>query len=95
MCFHAQQAAEKYLKAFLVANRMDPERTHALDRILKEWLRFDPSLASLHTEWQQLTDFDVDARYPDIPLADEEQIGRQAVATAELICDEIRKRLAT
>jgi len=93
VCFHAQQAAEKYLKAFLVANGFDPERAHARDALLKECLRFDSSLASLQAECQQLTDFAVDVRYPDIPIADEEQIGREAVAMADRICAAIRKRL--
>lgn len=28
ICFHSQQAAEKYLKAYLVSNGVDPEKTH-------------------------------------------------------------------
>jgi HEPN domain-containing protein len=93
VCFHAQQAAEKYLKAFLVANGIDPERTHALDEVLKECLRFDGALAGLQADCRQLTDFAVDIRYPDIRVEDEEQIGRQAVAMAERICEAIRRKL--
>ena len=93
VCFHAQQAAEKHLKAFLVANGVDPERTHALDEVLKECLRFDDSLAVLQSDCRQLTDFAVDIRYPDIPVKDEEQIGREAAAMADRICETIRAKL--
>ncbi len=34
VCFHAQQAAEKYLKAFLVARSESPPRTHDLGALL-------------------------------------------------------------
>ncbi len=33
ICFHAQQATEKYLKAFLVAKGVRPERTHDLGNL--------------------------------------------------------------
>ena len=35
LCFHAQQGAEKYLKALLVANSMAPPKTHNLAKLLE------------------------------------------------------------
>ena len=35
LCFHAQQGAEKYLKALLVANSMVPPKTHNLAKLLE------------------------------------------------------------
>ena len=34
ICFHCQQAAEKYLKAFLVQRGLKPERTHDLAHLV-------------------------------------------------------------
>lgn len=95
VCFHAQQAAEKYLEAFPVGNGLDPERTHPLDALRKECLQSDSSLASLQAECPQLRGFAVDVRYPEIRIADEEQFGQEAVAMADRICYAIRKRLPT
>ena len=34
ICFHAQQAAEKYLKAFLVHSNVEFPKTHDIDKLL-------------------------------------------------------------
>lgn len=94
VCFHAQQAAEKYLKAFLVHRGYQPEKIHALDRLLVECLAFDQNLNGLKEDCMQLTDHAVDSRYPDTLVKDEERIAREAVAMAERICDAIRQRLS-
>ena len=93
ICFHAEQAAEKYLKAFLVANGVRPERTHDLGRLLSECAKFDPSLQGLAQDCEKLTEFAVDIRYPDIPLEAEEETGREAVKLAGQICEAVRARL--
>ena len=36
ICFHAQQAVEKFLKAFLVFHNIDFPKTHDLDFLLLE-----------------------------------------------------------
>lgn len=43
--FHAQQAAEKYLKAFLVLNQIEFTKTHNLGELLDLFSQVDPSLA--------------------------------------------------
>lgn len=94
VCFHAQQAAEKYLKAYLVSRDAEPEKIHSLDHLLVECLRFDPQLTSLKDDCVALTDYAVDIRYPDIALPDEERLAREAVAMADRICAAIRSRLS-
>ena len=46
VCFHAQQAAEKYLKGLLVANDKEPPRIQSLPELLRQALayvsRLDP-----------------------------------------------------
>jgi HEPN domain-containing protein len=45
-CFHCQQAAEKYLKAFLVRHQIEFPKTHNLGELLERCAKADPGLAS-------------------------------------------------
>jgi HEPN domain-containing protein len=42
ICFHYQQAAEKYLKAFIVAKEIEFKKIHDLGLLLKMVVRIDP-----------------------------------------------------
>ncbi len=93
ICFHAQQAAEKYLKAFLIYHDCRPIRTHDLGRVLNDCLVFDETLIVLRDECNRLTDYAVTARYPDLYAETEEETARAAVAAADSICEAIISRL--
>jgi HEPN domain-containing protein len=92
VCFHAQQAAEKFLKAFLVAHRVVPPRVHDLVKLLTLCADHDPRLSALEPDCGLLTNFTL-IRYPDI-LEPDAPTGQTAVAAAERICDAIRQRLS-
>lgn len=63
VCFHCQQLAEKYLKAFLIAHNKDIFKTHNIEFLLSECKSIDNSFANINPE--NLSDFGVDIRYPD------------------------------
>jgi HEPN domain-containing protein len=63
ICFHAQQAVEKYLKAFLVFHNVDFPRTHDVDFLLLECQKIDPQ--DFKIDLGSLSDFGVNIRYPD------------------------------
>ena len=63
ICFHAQQAVEKFLKAFLVYHNIDFPKTHDLEFLLIECQKIDQSGFDL--DFGSLTDFEVSIRYPD------------------------------
>ena len=63
ICFHAQQAVEKFLKAFLVFHNIDFPRTHDLDYLLMECKKIDAR--NFDIDLGSLTDFGVSIRYPD------------------------------
>lgn len=65
VCYHAQQAAEKTLKAFLVFHGHPSPRTHDLVALLARCVPFAPDLADLEADCRNLTAFAVGARYPD------------------------------
>lgn len=63
ICFHAQQAVEKYLKSFLIYHDVDFPRTHDVDFLLMECQRIDRDRFKF--DFKSLTEFGVSARYPD------------------------------
>jgi HEPN domain-containing protein len=72
ICFHAQQAVEKFLKAFLVYHDVDFPKTHDLDFLLLECKKINDRVFDI--DLGSLTDFGVSIRYPDdFYLPDKEQ----------------------
>lgn len=63
-CFHAQQCAEKYLKACLVDAELDFPRTHDLSALLGLLLPVEPAWATLRADLDWLTDVGIEVRYP-------------------------------
>jgi HEPN domain-containing protein len=66
VCFHAQQAAEKVLKAFPVFHGQTPSKSHDCAYLLSECAKIAPSLAPLRADFRYVTRYGVAPRYPDI-----------------------------
>jgi HEPN domain-containing protein len=64
-CFHAQQCGEKWIKAVLLSNGLPPTRTHDLDALLDLLEQASVDLAPVREAATVLTEYAVDARYPD------------------------------
>jgi HEPN domain-containing protein len=64
ICFHCQQAVEKYLKALLQEAGRPVPRTHDLLAILTLLLPLHPTLRALRRGAAFLTQFAVEHRYP-------------------------------
>jgi HEPN domain-containing protein len=62
VCFHCQQAVEKFLKAFLITNGVDIKKTHNIEFLLSECSDIDKDFSGIDPK--ELSDFGVDARYP-------------------------------
>jgi len=90
--FHAQQAAEKYMKAFLIHHGWKLKKTHDLTDLLSDCVSYDSGLSSLSAECQQLTPFVLAGRYPALPITEAQC--RSAISAAEHIRSEISKRLS-
>jgi HEPN domain-containing protein len=71
-CFHCQQAAEKFLKAFLIANDIEIKKTHNIEYLLSECSEIDNDFFGIDPK--ELSDFGVDVRYPgDMYIPDEHE----------------------
>ena len=66
VCFHAQQCAEKYLKAYLQEHDRDIPKVHKLLELLKLCKEVDTSLEILLPDLKELERFSVDVRYPGV-----------------------------
>jgi HEPN domain-containing protein len=92
VCFHAQQCAEKYLKALLTLHSVAFPKTHDLPNLLN----MVPASVGLNMDASQVSPinrYSVEARYPGewdpVTRADAEE----AVAIAHKIRDAIRQHL--
>jgi len=63
-CFHAQQAAEKALKAFLTWRDIPFQHTHDLARLLTQAKALDGDFRSLEAAADLLSPYATDPRYP-------------------------------
>jgi len=91
VCFHAQQSAEKYLKARLQeAGRTFP-KTHSLPMLLNLACAVEPLWAALQPEATRLNVYAVAYRYPGANATREE--AKQALADCRAVRREARLSL--
>ena len=62
-CFHAQQAAEKALKGYLVARQADFPLTHDLNRLVDLCAEKDAAFDELRSTASPLTPYAIELRY--------------------------------
>jgi HEPN domain-containing protein len=77
VCFHAQQCAEKYLKARLYAGGIRFAKIHNLVLLLDQTLAVEPSWNSFRADLSNLTVSAVGFRYPGD--AADQKMARQSV----------------
>ena len=81
--FHAQQAAEKFLKAFLVRHQIPFPKTHDIQDLLKLSARADTTVEQELSSAAMMTPFGVEFRYPGDEIADHD--------TAQQVLEEARR----
>jgi HEPN domain-containing protein len=91
--FHSQQAAEKFLKAYLVRHQVEFRKTHDLDELLNLTDSIDSSLRQKIGSFAWLTPYGVEFRYPgEYPVVDHNTAER-AYKESELVKGAVMKRL--
>jgi HEPN domain-containing protein len=87
ICFHAQQAAENYLKAFLTRHQVEFPKTHDIDELLELITPVDEKLPESLRDAIVLTSYGVDVRYPgDLP-----QVTHADAQQAIQLADKVRR----
>lgn len=64
ICYHCQQAAEKYLKGYLASQGESVKKTHDLLLLNNACQAYDKNFESIRDICLMLTDFGVIVRYP-------------------------------
>jgi len=85
VCFHAQQCAEKYLKARLCEAGLRFEKIHDLPALLEQVLPVEPLWETFRADLAYLSDFAVSFRYPG------ESATRSTALRARNLCRSFRK----
>ena len=93
ICFHAQQAAEKYLKAFLTWHQIEFPKTHNVGKLLRLIATIEPELAESLRGAHALTAYGVDLRYPDDLLQVTPKHAESAVELAASVREAIGRLL--
>ncbi len=63
VCFHCQQAIEKYLKAVMIIDNIDVPRTHSIEYLIQKVSNKHPEFGTL--KLKDISMFGVQYRYPD------------------------------
>lgn len=63
ICFHSQQAVEKFLKAYLITRKIEFERTHNIEFLLELCVKEDEKFKEIDVG--NLSFYAVEVRYPD------------------------------
>jgi HEPN domain-containing protein/predicted nucleotidyltransferase len=91
VCFHYQQCIEKYLKAFLISNDIEPPEIHDLQRLKTICGKLDESFEEVSGELDILNAYAVNFRYPGEAASLEE--ANEAVLVMRRLHKFIRDRL--
>jgi HEPN domain-containing protein len=91
VAYHAQQCAEKCLKAYLVCLGVDFPYTHNIARLLELCIDTDWCISLQDAE--ELTPFAIAARYPGLDEQVSEDDASRAIEIAERVRDAVHERL--
>lgn len=91
VCFHCQQCAEKYLKAYLVSQGVAPAKIHDLEALVREGMAHDVRLSVFVAASARLAQYAVIFRYPGRSAAEAD--ATEAMADVRRIRRAIRRRL--
>jgi HEPN domain-containing protein len=95
ICFHFHQAAEKYLKAYIVAHDLEFEKTHNLIKLLSVCSSQNSEILSLMKECERLNTAYIDTRYPvHWPVDYTEEKALNMKKDAENVANTIREMLS-
>ena len=93
VCFHCQQAGEKYVKALLQDLGVAVPRTHNLKLLIDMLLPHDATLAPLRPRAASLTKYAVEYRYPGMRATTRQM--QSALKAAERVREREQRRLVS
>ena len=82
VCFHCQQATEKFLKAYLIFLGISFTKTHEIGELITKCENKDKEISALKEEADKLTDYAIAVRYPEEPFEPTLREANEAFETA-------------
>lgn len=94
ICFHFQQAAEKYLKAYIIGKGLAFEKVHDLVYLLRTCSVVEPAFSALKEDCIFLNTAYIESRYPvNWPTNYTKETAEQSHAAAANIARMVRNQL--
>lgn len=93
VCFHSQQAVEKYLKAFLAHHKLPVKKIHSLVALAKQGAQKEPRLLDFMGKYKILEAFYIESRYPPDSRVYTQDEGKEALDCVYEIINFIRKSI--
>ncbi|MEK7658318.1 MAG: HEPN domain-containing protein [Patescibacteria group bacterium] len=94
VCFHAQQAGEKYLKGFLAYHDLHVRKVHDLEILIEDCIKIEKSFETLKDSVMFLNQFYIESRYPDdyikFSRSDAEKANESAIKIKKFILGKIK-----
>jgi len=84
ICYHCAQAAEKYLKAYLIYKDIIPKKIHDLRFLHNHCIEFDGEFEKIITECSYLNKFSNDIRYPTKYQTNEDDVNASINAAQKI-----------
>jgi len=94
VCFHCQQAVEKFLKAFLIYKNKEIAKTHDLSFLINECIKIDNDFNELFEKQIDLMSvYAVEMRYPGDMYVPSVEETNDAISKAEYVKDFVMRKL--
>lgn len=93
VCFHSQQAVEKYVKAYLVFLGIFFTKTHEIGELITKCENKDKEISILKDEADKLTDYAIEVRYPEEPLEPSLEEAKEAFEIAKKVKKFVSNRI--
>jgi HEPN domain-containing protein len=92
IAYHAQQCAEKYIKAFLIYHNVNFPYTHNIRKLL-DLCREHATWAETLRDAEELTQYTITARYPGEDEAVTKEEAQESVEIAQRVRSQVRTAL--
>lgn len=93
VCFHAQQAAEKYLKGFLFFHQIRFPKIHDIESLVELCNQVAPDFNELIELAADLSAYSVEIRYPDNFITPSLDEAKEAIGNAQKIKQKVLEKM--
>jgi len=94
ICFYLHQSVEKYLKAYILAKRLDLIRIHDLTELVRICEKDDSEFNKFYENAKILNPFYIGTRYPDFIISINKSNAEKALEATEQIASFVKSKLA-